>query len=146
MPCFSLGDDRRGTSGSRDISLTIFITSMSGSESLTSFDDRFFHLSGPLGLRFAFDAAERNERVSRIQCQRSKESSSRGKRKRRVFLCRKRVRIEVKSKLIPTSFFLLYFASLLLPLLSTTECVKIYKWAEFQKKPEQHQVTQKKYR
>ena len=45
LPCFSLGqsDDRRGLSGSGDVSLTIFITSMSGSESLTSFTNHFFH-------------------------------------------------------------------------------------------------------
>ena len=42
-----------------------------------------------------------------IQCQRSKENSSRkgtGKKKRRVFLCRRTVRVKVKSKLIPRSF------------------------------------------
>ena len=38
----------------------------------------------------AFDAAERNGEFGRIQCQRGKESSGRGKRKRRVFLCRRR--------------------------------------------------------
>ena len=50
----------------------------------------------------AFDAAERNGRFGRIQCQRSKESSSRGKRKRRVFLCRRTVK--VKGKVVPASF------------------------------------------
>ena len=39
-----------------------------------------------------------------IQCQRSKENSSKGKKKRRVFLCRRTVRVKVKSKVIPTSF------------------------------------------
>ena len=52
----------------------------------------------------AFDAAERNGRFGRIQCQRSKESSSREKRKRRVFLCRMTVRVKVRSKVIPSSF------------------------------------------
>ena len=51
----------------------------------------------------AFDAAKRNGRFGCIQCQRSKESS-RGKRKRRVFPCRRTVRVKVKSKAIPTSF------------------------------------------
>ena len=39
LPCPSLGfgDDRRSTSRSRDASLTIFITSMSGGKSLGSF-------------------------------------------------------------------------------------------------------------
>ena len=52
----------------------------------------------------AFDAAERNGRFGRIQCQRGKESSSRGKRKTRVFLCRRTVRVNVGGKAIPTSF------------------------------------------
>ena len=52
----------------------------------------------------AFDAAERNGRFDRIQYQRSEESSIRGKRKRRVFLCRRTVWVEVRSKVIPASF------------------------------------------
>ena len=44
--------------------------------------------------------AKRNGRFGRIQCQRGKESSSRGKRKRRVFLCTGTVRVKV----IPVSF------------------------------------------
>ena len=72
---------------------------MSASESLTSFTNRF---SGPQDLRLAFDADERNGRFGRIQGQRSKESSSRGKR--RVFLCKRTVRVEVKGKVISTSF------------------------------------------
>ena len=39
-----------------------------------------------------------------IQCQRSKENSSKRKKKRRVFLRRRTVRIKVKSKVIPRSF------------------------------------------
>ena len=46
----------------------------------------------------AFDADERNGRFGRIQCQRGKESSCRGKR--RVFLCRGTVGLKV----IPVSF------------------------------------------
>ena len=65
--------------------MAIFITSVSGSESLASFTNRFFHLRRPPGFRMAFDAAERNGRFGCIQYQRAKESSSRGKR--RVFLC-----------------------------------------------------------
>ena len=45
-----------------------------------------------------------NGKFGRIQCQRSQESHSRGKRKRGVFLCRRAVRVEVKSKVIPMSF------------------------------------------
>ena len=78
----------------------IFITSVSGSGSLASFTNRFLHLSRPLGFRRAFDAAERNGRFGRIQCQRGKESNSREKRKRRVFVCKRTVRV----KAIPVSF------------------------------------------
>ena len=52
----------------------------------------------------AFDAAERNGRFGHIQCQKSKESIGRGRRKRRVFLCRRTVRIKVQGKVIPASF------------------------------------------
>ena len=66
LPCLSLGDDRRGISGSGDVSLAIFTTSVSGSESLTSFTNRFFYFSGPPDFRMAFDAAEKNGRFGRI--------------------------------------------------------------------------------
>ena len=89
--------------GSRDVSLTIFISSIRGSESLILFTNRFFHFSGPPGLRLVFDAAERNGRFGSIQYQRSNESRSRGKRKRQVLLCRRTVKVEVKSKVIPAS-------------------------------------------
>ena len=49
-----------------------------------------------------FDAVERNGKFGCIQCQRSEESCSRGKRG--VFLCRRLVRAEVIGKVIPTSF------------------------------------------
>ena len=106
LPCLSLdlGDDRRSTSGSGNVSLAIFITSVNDSKSLASFTNRFFLFSGPPGFRLAFDAAERNGRFDRIQCQRSKESSSRGKRERRVLLCRRSVRVKVRSKVIRASF------------------------------------------
>ena len=105
LRCFSLGlgDDRRGMSGSRDVSLTILIASVSGGEIFTSVTNRFFHFIEPPDFRLAFDAAERNGRFGRIQCQRSRKCSSRGKRKRRVFLCRKTVGVKVKGKVIPTS-------------------------------------------
>ena len=100
-PCLSLGDDRQGMSGSRDVSLMIFITSVSGGKSLVSFTKRFFHFSRPSGLRLTFDGAE-NGKFGYFQCRESKESS--GKRKRLVFLCRRTVKVELKSKVIPTSF------------------------------------------
>ena len=55
----------------------------------------------------ALDAAEKNGRFGRIQCQGGKESSSsssRGKRKRRAFLCRGIARVKVRDKVIPASF------------------------------------------
>ena len=102
-----LGDERRSTSGSGDVSLTIFIAFLSGSESLASVTNRFFHFSRPPGFRLAFDAAKRNRRFGRIQCQRSKESSSREKRKRRVFFFKRTVRVEVKGKVILMSFLII---------------------------------------
>ena len=53
LPCLSLGlgDDWRGASRSGDVSLAIFITSVSDSKSLASFTNRFFHLSRPPGFR-----------------------------------------------------------------------------------------------
>ena len=62
LPCLSLGlgNERRGTPGSGEVSLAIFITSVSGSESLASFTNRFFHFSKLPGFRMAFDAAKRN--------------------------------------------------------------------------------------
>ena len=44
------------------------------------------------------------DRKEGIQCQRSKANNSKGKKKRRVSLCRRTVRVKVKSKVIPTSF------------------------------------------
>ena len=96
----AMTDEARREGG--DVSLAIFITSVSGSESLTSFTNRTFYLSRSPGFWRAFDAAERNERFGRIQCQRGKESSSRGKR--RVFLCRGTVGVKVGGKVIPASF------------------------------------------
>ena len=52
----------------------------------------------------AFDATERNGRFGRIQCHRDKESSSRGKRRRLVFLCRRTMGVKVGDKVIPASF------------------------------------------
>ena len=68
LPCLNLGfgNDRRSTSGSGDVSLAIFITSVSGSEILASSTNRFFHFSRSSGFKMAFDAAERNGRFGRI--------------------------------------------------------------------------------
>ena len=59
----------RGMLGSRDGSLTILIIYMSSSKSLTFFTDRFFLFSRPPGLRLTSDAAEKNGKFGRIQCQ-----------------------------------------------------------------------------
>ena len=90
--------------GSRDVSLVIFITSVSGSESLLSFTNCFFHLSRPPGFRIVFDAVKKNGEFGRIQCQSGKESSSRGKRKRLIFIHSGTVEVKVQGKIIPVSF------------------------------------------
>ena len=53
LPCFSLGlgDDRQRTSGSGNVSLAVFITSVSGRESLTFLTNCYFHLSRSPGFR-----------------------------------------------------------------------------------------------
>ena len=58
--------DRLGTPGSGDVSLAIFITSVSGIDNLASFTNRFFHFSGPPGFSMAFDPTERNREFGRI--------------------------------------------------------------------------------
>ena len=68
-------------SGSDNISLTNFITSMSGSESLTSFTNRLFHFSGSLGFRLPFDAIGRIELVGGQNL--GPEASPRSKRMRK---------------------------------------------------------------
>ena len=75
---------------------------MSGSKSFASFTNRTVYLSRPPGFRRAFDAAERNGRFGRIQCQRGEKNSSRGKR--RVLICRETVRVKVGGKAILASF------------------------------------------
>ena len=67
------------------------------------FANRFFYLRRPPGLKLAFDAAKTNGKFGRIYCQKSKESSGRGKKKRGVFLCRRTVGVKVNSKVISTS-------------------------------------------
>ena len=67
-----------------------------------SFLYRFFHFSRPPDLRLTFDAAKRNGKFGRIQCQRNKEDNS--TKKRKLFLYRRTVRVEVKSKVIPMNF------------------------------------------
>ena len=86
------------------MSLAIFIPSVSCIESLASFTNHYFHFSRP-GFGMALNAAERNGRFDRNQCQIGKESGSRGKKKRRAFLCRRTMTVKVRSKVIPTSFW-----------------------------------------
>ena len=86
------------------LGVMIFIASVSSSKSITFFTNCFFNLSRPPGFGRAFDAIKRNGSVGCIRCQRSKESTSRGKRKRRVFLCKWTVKVKVEGKVIPASF------------------------------------------
>ena len=91
-------------SGSRGISLSIFIASTSGRKIITSFAYRFFHFIRPPGLRLAFDAAERNGKFGRIQCQKGKECSSRGREKKASVPLQMDGESRSKGKVIPTSF------------------------------------------
>ena len=84
--CLGFGDDRRGMSGSGNVSLTIFITSMSGTKSFTSFAYIFPFRRSP-GLRLVFDVPERNGKFGRIQYQRSREQQLQSKKKGGVFFC-----------------------------------------------------------
>ena len=90
--------------GKREKQVACHASAIAVSESLMSFTNRFFHFSEPPGIRMVFDTAERNGRFGFIQCQRSKESSRRGTRKRRIFLYRKTVKVKVIGKVIPMSF------------------------------------------
>ena len=78
LPCVNLGfgDNRLGMSESRDVSLTIFITSMSGSESLTSFTDCIFHCSRPSSLKLAFDAAKGMEDLAALGVREMKRAAA----------------------------------------------------------------------
>ena len=78
LPCFSfgLGYDRQSMLGSGDVSLMVFIASMSGSRSLTSLTRHFFHFRGPPGLRLSFDITERNRRFGCIQCHKKEKGTS----------------------------------------------------------------------
>ena len=84
LPCFNLGfgKDKRDISQNRDVSQMIFITSMSGSISLTCFTYCIFHFRRLPGLKMAFDAAKRNGKFGRIQCQRSRERVAAEERER----------------------------------------------------------------
>ena len=100
-------------SGSRDVSLTIFIISMSGCKSLTSFACRIFCLRKPPGFRLAFDAAENlaasnkkfgigMENLAAFNAREVKRPAA--EERRRVFLCRRTVKVKAKGKVVPTSF------------------------------------------
>ena len=66
---------------------------------------RFFHFSRPPGLGFAFDVAKRNRRLGRIQWQKSKKDSSRGKKKKkRTIHWRRTLRVKVNCKVISKNF------------------------------------------
>ena len=88
LPCLSLGlgDYRRDMSGSRDISLAIFITTMSGSKSLTSFTYRNFHFRTPPGFRLAFDGAERNGEFGCIIPEMQREQQQRKEKETSILL------------------------------------------------------------
>ena len=63
LSCLSLGDDRLDLSGSRDVSQTIFTTSMNGSNSFWYLFYRILLFRRQPGLRLAFDVGKRNQSV-----------------------------------------------------------------------------------
>ena len=83
--------------------MTIFMASMSGSKNFSSVVYRFLHFRRTPSLRLASEAAERNKKFGYSVPENLKQSSSRGKRKKTVFFCR-RVRTKVRGKVIPTIF------------------------------------------
>ena len=78
MPCLNLGfdNDKRVIPRGLDVSLTFFITSVSGNKSFASFFYCFFHFTRPPGLRLTMDTAKRNERFGRIQYQEVKSTAA----------------------------------------------------------------------
>ena len=76
---------------------------MSCIKSLTSFTYSIFHSKKLPTLRLAFDTTERNKKLAAFDA-RVVQSNSRGKRKRKVFLCKGAERVKVKGKVVPTSF------------------------------------------
>ena len=76
MPYFSLGEDRRGISRSRDICLKILITSLSGSKSPAPSASRFFHFRRPPGMRLAFDAAKKAENLAAFSAREIKRAAA----------------------------------------------------------------------
>ena len=81
-----LSDDKQGMSGSGDVSLSIFITSVSSSKSLKSFTNCFFYFSGTPGYRMAFDAVKKNEKFIRIQCQRREQQQQSNEKETSILL------------------------------------------------------------
>ena len=85
MPQPWIRDDKRGISGSRDVSLTIFITSISGSKSLTSLAYRFFHFRKPLGLRLALTRPKGKEHLAAFSARRVKREAAEERGKKECF-------------------------------------------------------------
>ena len=63
--------------GSRDVIVTIFITSMSSSKSLTSFACRFFHFRKPPGLRLTLTWPKGMENLAAFSARKVKRASVR---------------------------------------------------------------------
>ena len=81
LPCLSLGlgDYWRGTSRSGDESLAIFITSVSGSESLASFTNCTFHLKRPPGLGERLMPPKRMEDLAAFSAREVKRAAAKEK-------------------------------------------------------------------
>ena len=88
---------------SRDASLTIFITSMSGSKSLGSFTNHFFHFRKPPDLRLAFARLKGIETLVAFNASEVKKPQLRKEKERSIPL-QKGSESKVEGEVIPTSF------------------------------------------
>ena len=88
LPCLSLGNDRESTSRSGDVSLAIFITFVSGSESLTSSISADHQA---LGWRLIWPKGM--EDLAAFGVRDVKRAAA--EEKKRVFLCRRTVRFKL---------------------------------------------------
>ena len=79
----------------RDVSLTIFITFMSGSSSHASFANRFFHFRRPPGLGLPFDAADKNGKLAAFNDREVNRLVAEDREEN--FFCRRIMRAKVRS-------------------------------------------------
>ena len=125
LPCLShgLGNDRRGTSGSRDVTLMIFIAfvvSVSGSKSTCIVIHCFCEWQRKLNISFTLTACSSSvdynalswhlmwpkeiENLATFSVREVKRAAAEERDRDNYSFCRRTVRVKAKSKVIPTSF------------------------------------------